>query len=70
MNIELLIKSQTDKTITFIVEIEAKPKGELQMDRDQFTKFADLMFPHSYKVVENDKSPQRATKIPLVEASI
>lgn len=58
MQRELVIVSQTDQTIRFNIELDGKPKGELQTSREQFTKLCDLLFPISYKVVENDKSPK------------
>ena len=51
--IELRVINGTDKEIRFEVHIDGNSKGELMMDREDFSKFADLIFGRNYKVVTN-----------------
>ena len=50
MNIKLITMGGTDKTIRFEMVINDISCGELQMERDVFTKIADKLFDNKFVV--------------------
>lgn len=53
MDIQLDITGGPDLETRFKVLIGGKETGELQMARDDATRFADLLFGGNYKIIKN-----------------
>ena len=53
MDIELKVINGTDREIRFEVHMRGESKGELMVERSDFTRFADLIFGRDYKIIGN-----------------
>ena len=51
METEIEVIGQTDKTVRFTVIVDGTSTGELQMNRDEATKFWEKTLGKGYKVV-------------------
>lgn len=51
MNTEIEVIGGTDKMVRCNLKINGHSAGELQIQREEFTKFSDLLFGKAYTVV-------------------
>lgn len=66
MKIDLAISGSTDKTVRAVVIINGTAAGELQMLREEMTRFQDMVFGKGYTVSAG--SPDYMVQKPKVEA--